>query len=184
MTRRNAKKRRGILIYTAFLFFVVGALLLTPSDAPIVTPDPLVAWTDNPVLPAPAEVPRGSTITPEEIESFRLAAPVMNQVWLEFETHPYSESHSLLQFDAHLDFLTEKARENRVSARVFMEELRACSLDGRLHSLARANCLSHAEELALAFPELGPQFAAIERYTPSSVRDQLPSAPAVGGTGP
>jgi hypothetical protein len=104
----------------------------------------------------PEELPkvRPTTFTEKELTNLRKSFPDKLQVKSEAGAHPHQTPDSLIKFAKALGPLVEKAKQNPPEARQLLDEMGNCASDENVFVSARALCVSKAEQLTKAFPEL------------------------------
>lgn len=109
------------------------------------------------------------TITPKESRAFKDALPPDTKVKDEAGENPHRTPESLITFAEKMGPLVEKAMTNKEDARKLINDLRDCALDNQAAHSARALCLSNADKLAAAHPELKGKASQIRSETPEDI---------------
>lgn len=109
------------------------------------------------------------TITPKESRSFKEALPPDTKVKDEAGENPHRTPESLITFAEKMGPLVEKAMTNKEDAKKLIVDLRDCALDSKVAHSARALCLSNADKLAAAHPELKGKAKQIRSEAPEDI---------------
>lgn len=100
---------------------------------------------------------RTPPISATEVKKLRSKFPDQRAVIEEVRQDPHQTPDSLIKFAEALGPLVEKALQNPKDAGVLTSALERCVTDDSVIASARALCLSKAEQLSEAFPELQGQ---------------------------
>lgn len=95
-----------------------------------------------------------SSISSSEVKSLRGTLPDQADVKKETGASPHQTPESLVNFAKALGPLMEKALKNHDDANLLVKELEDCAMDETVAHTARALCVSNAEKLAKAHPEM------------------------------
>lgn len=116
-----------------------------------------------------AETERPSTISTEEIKSFRAALPDQTDAKTEVVQNHHKTPATIINFATILGSLMEKGLSNSADADLLIEELDECLMRENAAESARALCLSHAKRLAKAHPDLKMKVDDMKSSAPTEV---------------
>lgn len=100
-------------------------------------------------------------ISSDDLKTFRNTYPDQKDVKEDVKKDPHSTPDSIVKFAKTMGPLMDKAYLSGDDAKVLINELHDCALDDSVAQAARALCVSNADKLAKAHPQIKDKAADI-----------------------
>lgn len=112
-------------------------------------------------------------ISSEDLKSLRNSYPDRQEVKADVEKDPHSTPDSIVKFAKTMGPLMDKAYLSGDDAKVLINELHDCAVDNSVAQTARALCVSNADKLGKAHPQIKEKAAEIRASVSPDVKKLL-----------